>query len=157
MEGRTLSSTAYLSCPICGKLTPLDSFNPEDMEDDVQVVEMRSLGRGRGFEVVSRRSALGDPELTSTVAARLHALLNLLEGEGTEIRDVRVEDLKREAAALRREENELEAQLAKSEEENEELVALEATVENALRLLNNHLGESFDDLETAVEYIVENA
>ena len=134
-----MSSTSYLSCPICGKLTPLDSFNPEDMEEDIQVVEMRSLGRGRGFEVVSRESALDDEELTSTVAARLHALLNLLEGEGT---------------ALRREENELEAQLANSDEESEELKALEASVENALRLLNDHLGESFDNLEEAVECIV---
>jgi polysaccharide deacetylase 2 family uncharacterized protein YibQ len=124
------------------------------MEDDIQIVEMRSLGRGRGFEVVSRESALDDPELTSTIAARLRVLLRLLDDEGTETRDVRGE--KEEVASLRREENELEAQLANSDEENEELKALEASVENCLRLLNNHLGESFDNLEEAVEYLVEN-
>jgi len=124
------------------------------MEDDIQIVEMRSLGRGRGFEVVSRESALDDPELTSTIAARLRVLLRLLDDEGTETRDVRGE--KEEVASLRREENELEAQLANSDEENEELKALEASVENCLRLLNNHLGELFDNLEEAVEYLVEN-
>ena len=124
------------------------------MEDDIQIVEMRSLGRGRGFEVVSRESALDDPELTSTIAARLRVLLRLLDDEGTETRDVRGE--KEEVASLRGEKEELEAQLAKSEEENEKLAALEATVENALRLLNNHLGEDFTDLEEAVEFLVEN-
>ena len=130
--------TEYLSCPICGKLTPLSSFEPEDLEEDIMIVEMVSRGR-RGFEVVSRQSALDDPELMEVISERLRVLLRLLDDEGT---------------ALRREENEEEAQLAKSEEENEELAALEATVENALRLLNSHLGESFDSLEEAVECIV---
>ena len=73
--------TEYLSCPVCGKLTPLSNFDPEALDDDVVIVTMESRGR-HGFEVVDRRSALDDEELMNVIADRLRLLLSIVEGEG---------------------------------------------------------------------------
>ena len=151
---------SMLSCPLCGRLVSLRIFAPEELVEDVQVVYRKSLGRGKGFAVVGRESALDDTELMKRIANRLHLLMGLIEGED-DIRDVRIESLEQEVEGLKDynkelqgELNEYEALLATSEETNEELEALEAAVENALRLLNDHLGGSFTDLEAAIEAII---
>ena len=72
-----------LSCPLCGKMSSLRYFNPEALPNDIQLVERRSLGRAKGFEVTGRPSALRDAELMNRIAARLHILLDLIEEPGS--------------------------------------------------------------------------
>ena len=74
----------YLKCPLCGKLAHMSCFNPEDYSDDIECVEMRGLGRGRGFEVTSRFSALGDEELMDMISSRCHVILRIVGEEVTE-------------------------------------------------------------------------
>jgi hypothetical protein len=62
---------SMLVCPLCGKSTSLAKFNPSDFDDDIVVQTIHGLGRGRGFEVVSRESALGNSDVTSLVAERV--------------------------------------------------------------------------------------
>jgi len=51
---------SMLTCPACGKLSPLSRYDPRDYEPDILVCELRGLGRGRGFEVTSVRSVFKD-------------------------------------------------------------------------------------------------
>ena len=48
---------SMLTCPACGKLSPLLRYDPRDYEPDILVCKVRGLGRGRGFEVTLVRSA----------------------------------------------------------------------------------------------------
>jgi hypothetical protein len=48
---------SMLICPGWGKLTPVSRYDPRDYEPDMLVCELRGLGRARGFEVASVRSA----------------------------------------------------------------------------------------------------
>ena len=59
----------------------MNSFNPEVYDDDITLVEMTSLGRGRGFAKTGEYSALDDAALMGRIADRLHALLKLIEGD----------------------------------------------------------------------------
>ena len=82
----------------------LSSFKPENYEDDIQLVEMRSLGRGRGFKVVREYSALEDETLMTRISSRLHSLLNVIEiDEKDELRTVftQLEEMARSSKARR--------------------------------------------------------
>ncbi len=76
--------SVYLVCPLCGKLAHLNCFNPDDYDDDIKCVEMRSLGRAKGFEVTKRFSALGDEELMNMISSRCYAILKIVGEEVTE-------------------------------------------------------------------------
>lgn len=41
---------SQLICPLCGKFTSVRLYDPEDFEDDIKRVQVRSLGRGKGTE-----------------------------------------------------------------------------------------------------------
>jgi hypothetical protein len=58
-----------LTCPACGKLSPLSRYDPRDYEPDILLCELRGLGRGRGFEVTSVRSVFDDMASSSVRAA----------------------------------------------------------------------------------------
>ena len=48
---------SMLTCPACGKLSPLSRYDPRDYEPDILLCDLRGLGRGRGFEITLVRSA----------------------------------------------------------------------------------------------------
>lgn len=58
-----------LTCPACGKLSPLSRYDPRDYEPDIFLCELRGLGRGRGFKVTSVRSVFDDMASSSVRAA----------------------------------------------------------------------------------------
>ena len=64
----------------------MKSFNPEDYDDDITLVEMQSLGRGKGFTVTDEYSALDDRVLMDRIAMRLHALRGLIDGDENAIK-----------------------------------------------------------------------
>ncbi len=47
---------SMLTCPLCGKMSPLYNYAPESFEDDILVQTVEGLGRGRGFQSVEARS-----------------------------------------------------------------------------------------------------
>lgn len=47
---------SMLSCPMCGKMSPLYRYNPDLFDDDIFIVRVQGLGRGRGFRSFGARS-----------------------------------------------------------------------------------------------------
>lgn len=68
------------SCPICGKNSSYSKYDPTNFDDDIIGIEVRGLGRGRGFEVTERYSLLGDTWLTGLISRRCHKTLRMIEG-----------------------------------------------------------------------------
>ena len=150
----------YLVCPLCGKLAHLSCFTPDEYSEDIECVEMRSLGRARGFEVSARFSALGDEELMDMISSRCRAILKIVGEEVTEKASVaalekKLEKWRKEALGLR----EVESQL------REEIVELEASADgyeekmDAIRVqvneaLSDVYDEDFSDLEEAVGALI---
>jgi len=62
-------------------LTPSTS-QTRFFDDDIYAVDVSSLGKGSGFEVVGRYSVLDDAEITGLIADRCLRILDLIEGEG---------------------------------------------------------------------------
>ena len=71
-------------CPLCGKHSPLGNFHPEKMDDDIYLVSVRGLGRGRGFAVAETRSAIEDDEseILSSIVNRALEIIALLKRNG---------------------------------------------------------------------------
>lgn len=67
-----------LACPLCGKNTSLNSYDPSQFDLDIYEVEMMGLGRGKGFRVVGKHSLLGEPETLAPLRERLLDLVELL-------------------------------------------------------------------------------
>ena len=138
---------SMLSCPLCGRLVSVRYFSPEDLVEDVQVVSRRSLGRARGFEVTGRLSVLHDKTLMGRIASRLHLLLDLIEGEEARDDEAAVEALK-----LRRRVDELASELEAKEDEVE---AWRAEVEGVVSRVNDAFNADYDDLDDAVDFLLE--
>ena len=137
----------------------MNRFNPESYDDDIIVVEMQSLGRGRGFKVVGEYSALGDEVLTRRIANRMRLILKLIEGDTQSplmIRNNRLEDqveeLEDDVKALRSELEAARGRISAFEEDAEIYTDL-------LSLVNEALGDGFDevftDLGSATEALLE--
>ena len=81
---------SMLSCPLCGKMSSIDRYNPNFFADDIFVVEVRGLGRGRGFEVSIRDSIFSehcrlDPNIDRALddlRSRILDILNMLDDRG---------------------------------------------------------------------------
>lgn len=71
-----------ICCPLCGKHTPIEAFDPSDFEDDIYGVEVTGLGRGRGFAVTARFSVLDDPRITGLIADRCRRVLQVINEDG---------------------------------------------------------------------------
>jgi len=67
-----------LVCPLCGKSSSLHYFDPSEHDLDIIVQEVHGLGRGKGFEVGSQTSVLGDDEITPIVVDRVLAIVKML-------------------------------------------------------------------------------
>jgi len=152
----------HISCPLCKKLSHVSTFHPENLDNDIEYVEMRSLGGRRGFQVTGRYSALGDTELMGRISTRLRELQRLIDGkevsmdeENQRLLDT-VEELEDDARDLSE----------KLEKANQAIAKYEDTVEEGddekedmLSLINEALStvyhEAFDDLDSAVRALVD--
>jgi len=70
-----------IKCPLCGKQSPESSLHPEELDDDVYTVEVRGLGRGRGFANSEPTSAFDNPangDLIGKIAERALSIVALM-------------------------------------------------------------------------------
>ena len=67
-------------CPMCGKFASVRYFDPSDFEDDILLIQVRGLGRGKGVEIVEKYSLLdgSNPELLDLISDRVAVLYDLL-------------------------------------------------------------------------------
>jgi hypothetical protein len=82
-------------CPLCGKQVSIKYYDPSDFDDDIMIIQLRGLGRGRGFEVVSEHSLFEDKdtELLDLISDRVAILYNLLyENNGDDEDEDEAED-----------------------------------------------------------------
>lgn len=124
---------SQLICPLCGKFTSVRFYDPEDFEDDIKRVQVRSLGRGKGTErawTVSIFEVEDDPiflKLRDRIA-KLHSLFF---------------------------DDELE-ELQKSVEENiDEVEAWRAESEELIARVNDAFNSEYEELEDAVDFLLE--
>ena len=150
---------SHISCPLCGKLSHVNSFHPENLPHDIEKVDMASLGRGKGFQVTGRYSALEDRELMSRIRTRLIELLEIIDGtdDGLEEEKDRVLDAVEE---LEDENEHLREMLAAARREHDAVnVNLQRNHDMLLGKVNDALfdvrPEGFDELEEAVENLIE--
>ena len=69
---------SQLLCPLCGRLVSLRYFDPSRFDDDVYVIEVKGLGRGKGVVVVNRYSILDPNEpVVELIKQRLLVLCRL--------------------------------------------------------------------------------
>lgn len=68
----------FLQCPVCGKLSKLDGYDPSTLDDDIYVKTVTGLGRGRGFKWSPPKSVLGDKAVTPLIAHRTLDILAML-------------------------------------------------------------------------------
>ena len=86
-------------CPICGKFFSVRYYDPSDFENDILLVQVRGLGRGKGVEIVEKYSLLdgSNPELLDIISDRVVVIYDLLyedveEDEAEEDYSVDLED-----------------------------------------------------------------
>ncbi len=114
---------SQLVCPLCGRFVSISRFDPSNFEADIFAVNVRGLGRGRGFAVSETFSVLGEPEITGVIAERCRIILGLIEGKkilvGGEasVLMAEVDRWKVEAMRERRSSEDLFAKLAELEEQ----------------------------------------
>jgi signal transduction histidine kinase len=72
------NSMSMLMCPLCGKSTSVGRFDPSAFDDDIYVQTVRGLGRGRGFEVVSKSSILEDDAVIPLITDRILDITRML-------------------------------------------------------------------------------
>ena len=107
-----------LVCPLCGRHVALSIFDPSSFEPDIFAVNVKGLGRGRGFTVSETFSVLGDPEITGPIASRCRKILGLIEGrqipssKDVSVLTKEIEKWKGEALREQRDKEEVFAQLA---------------------------------------------
>ena len=81
-------------CPLCGKQVSIRYYDPSGFADDIVIIQLRGLGRGRGFEVVSEYSLFEDEdtELLDIISDRVAVLYNLLYEDKGDDEDEEKED-----------------------------------------------------------------
>lgn len=72
---------------MCGRLVSLKVFNPNSLDLDIYLQDVKGLGRGRGFKVVGRRSARQIPSITEMVKDRVLRLGWMLYDDGVLTRE----------------------------------------------------------------------
>lgn len=71
----------HVSCPLCSKYSSTSSF-PAGAGTDILVAKFRGLGRGRGFRLMDRSSALDDRGLCLAVKEKTLQILSTLAAHG---------------------------------------------------------------------------
>ena len=109
----------FVACPLCGKSNSLKTFNPQALDLDIYVQNVKGLGRGRGFRVVGKRSALGTPSITQPIKNRLIDLAVMFNEKGL-LSDEEIAEtfgFKDEQDALKADLSETEEQLSEAKAE----------------------------------------
>jgi len=112
-------------CPTCGKFVSTRYYDPTNFRDDILLVQVRGLGRGKGVEIVEKYSLLdgSDPELLDLISDRVAVIYDMLHAEPDEAdHSVDHEDEEEEDEVDFESLSELDKQifLAEQEEEDEE-------------------------------------
>jgi hypothetical protein len=58
MSLRGYDGMSQFICPLCGKFVSVRFYDPSGFEDDILLVQVRGLGRGKGVEIVETYSLL---------------------------------------------------------------------------------------------------
>jgi len=88
-----------MSCPLCGKMSSVERYNPNYFADDIFILELKGLGRGRGFEVTNSSSIFSPTNRTDSIIDRALSdlrdrtfdILNMLDERGI-IRETEIVD-----------------------------------------------------------------
>lgn len=147
----------YIVCPLCRLRSHLNRFKPEDFEEVIELIEMQSQGRARGWKEIARYSALEDEELMGRIADRCRVILKMIGDEVTppedaeleeELRD-RIEEIQETADGYEEEMDGLLVQVneALSEVYEEEFDTLEAALKALITEYLEALEEAEDDNE----------
>lgn len=143
-------------CPLCGRHVSLAKYDPSDYEVDIIAVEKRGLGRGKGFEEVSRYSMLESDDVAMTLLKeRVAVLYKLLHEEESNAWAVDIESLTQENQRLRMRVDELLAALEDMVREEAEAEALEAEMESILAKINQDFRTEYVHLDGAVDFLLE--
>lgn len=72
-----------ISCPMCGKYGPANSFHISD-KDDIFVISRRSLGRKKGFEETERMSIFDSDyeDQVSAINERAFEIIKIFRDNG---------------------------------------------------------------------------
>lgn len=136
-------------------------FDPRFFEDDIYGVEVRGLGRGKGFEVADKYSLLDDPAITGLIADRCHRILHLISDKGY-IPPQELDALRATLDSWIQHARRHEADNASLRQENEDLSEAEDDdgddyeSSRLLRKINGAVSFDFDDLEEAIDFLLEN-
>ncbi len=141
-------------CPLCGKQCSIKHYDPSNFVNDILILLLRGLGKGKGFNEVDRYSLLAgsDPALLALIRDRVAVIHDFLFEDRSEERNDLIDDIN---AALDVDEgfenlidatDALLAQFLKSDEEEDS--GPEYTEEGALA---TGYQESADDYESSSE------
>lgn len=74
-----------LSCPLCGRYVSLNTFNPSSLPLGIYGVEIKGLGKGKGFEISDPENMLDDEDLIDLIRERIIELAPVLGLSVTEV------------------------------------------------------------------------
>ncbi len=92
---RDYDGMSQFICPLCGKFVSVRYYDPSDFENDILLVQVRGLGRGKGVEIEETYSLLdgGETYLLDLIRDRVAILYNLLyENKGDDEDEDEAED-----------------------------------------------------------------
>ena len=131
----------FLACPLCGKMSSLKLFNPQTLDLDIYVQNVKGLGRARGFKVVNRTSALNMKSVTEPIKIRLINLIIMMNEE-----DIITKEELSETFGFKEEHDELTALVADALEEDSQDLEFEEEEEDKM----------FGILRYGIERLIEN-
>jgi hypothetical protein len=130
-------------------MTSLRAFKPQLLDLDIYAQDVKGLGRGRGFKVVGRGSALDKPSVTEPIKGRLLDLSLMLYREGLLSKEELVKRfdliLPKDYQALEEERDVLQADLEEAEE------GFSGKLNDLTDLIADALGEDREDWEAEIE------
>lgn len=147
---------SLISCPLCGKYTPLNNFHPESLDLTINTVEMRGLGRGRGFKSTNKAKINFSSPVVGRINNRLLNLVSLMLSEEVISQEEIVKKLQLDNYVPKSEYNSLESDL---EDANDDLKEAKERFKNykfkfgrMARLIAKSLHESFETWDSYLEY-----
>ena len=135
---------SHVLCPICAKYSYGSTFNPENLDDDIYLVNFKGKGRGKGFEAYDHQSIMGDDVYTPLFVKRiLQMLKTFITTDIIKIQDVlkelsitptyvRSREIPRSNILDRNEIALLKEELSKKEKEINSLVQAHKTLDDVL-------------------------
>jgi hypothetical protein len=136
----------------------MNCFSPENFSDDITIVEMRSLGRGKGFQITKEFSIFEDEELLSRLKLRVTAINAILEIDMGEKLNLKVKELENENDNLREEVTELRVDLSDTKNKLEDVEEeFDDKEQELLNRINEALPDEYDeftDLGEAVDALI---